>query len=210
MLGYYTIIYCDKISVKYFKDLVDEIVIVEGYRDSKLWDCLKIKVLEERSDDFCLIDGDLILNKRLPDFNGDMMFERYETINWSWVYEPTIKILTNLEVVKKIPEWSTERIPVINVGLLSFKNDDLKRKYIDRWNTLSSFINENINKIETHFGTMVATQYLLTLICKDSNLFYNVNLNNELYTHHAGKIKFEKPIFPYKDMMEKEIKKSII
>lgn len=209
-LGYYTIIYCDQASVKYFDGLIDEIVVREGYNNSKLWDCLKIKVLEERNDDFCLIDGDLILNQRLPDYNADVLFERYETINWSWGYEPTIKFLTDKNVLSIIPEWKSERIPVMNVGLLSFRNDDLKKKYVESWNKLNLLINDNIDKIEIHHGTMVTTQYLLTLLSKNYKIHYNENANNELYNHYAGKIKFEKPIYSYKHMLEKEIKRNII
>ena len=71
-LGYYTIMYCNSSIKDFWSDYVDEVNEVDNYENSLLWDSFKIKVLEERDDEFCLIDGDVILHDRLPEFYNEV------------------------------------------------------------------------------------------------------------------------------------------
>jgi hypothetical protein len=46
-IGYYTIIYCDSNSIKYFEKYVKELIIVDEYENSLLFDSYKFKVMED-------------------------------------------------------------------------------------------------------------------------------------------------------------------
>lgn len=198
-LGYETIIYTDNDSSKYFKGIVDEIVLVSDYEASPLFDSFKFKVLEDRSDDFCLIDGDLILHSKLPTFTSEVTFDSYEKNSWSNVYEKTINTLTELGISKVINFWSNNKTDIMCCGLLSFNNEKIKRLYLGLWKEFNIFIKNNQDSIDLDFATAIGAQYLLTLLLKKHNINYS-NMSNELgkineyYHHHNGDLKYKTPI----------------
>jgi hypothetical protein len=198
-LGYYTIIYTNEVTI--FKNIVDEIIELNSYEDSILWDCFKIKVLEERVDDFCLIDGDVILHSKLPDFNTDVVFDTYEVGNWQKEYKQIVNQLDNIGIKSIIEEWDACKKPVINCGLLYIKNKEHKNLYVDKWKLFNKFINDSwiTYNIDTDYATMVGAQYLLTLIVNTHNLSV-LKLNKymgdfgQYHQHHFGGIKYKNPI----------------
>ena len=198
--GYETIIYCDSNSQQYFKDIVDEMVIVESYEDSIVWDYLKVKVIEDRFDEFCLIDGDIILHNRLPEFNTDIVFDTYETANWLEEYSDTITQLDALGVKETIPYWSCDRVPVISTGIL-YMNPKYRQEYVSEFKKCNNFINQNkdTNNFHKDYISLVGGQYLLTLFVNHKQ-FTNYKINNnmgevgEYYKHHFGKTKFQNPL----------------
>jgi len=214
-LGYYCIIYTNKECFKYFEDLVVEILLIENY-ESVLFDGIKTHVLGTREDDYCLIDGDLILNKKLPKFEAEIVFDRYEMGNWTYGYKPTIDIFSNLGIEKYIDIWDTQKVPIINTGLIYVKDKNLRKDWLRYSNICDEFIKKNnFEGFDIYSAGLIAGQYLFTLCVNKSKLeimeFFNIN--DEYYTHHAGTVKYEKPLFPYKHLMEnelKDIKKTII
>ena len=146
-LGYYCIMYTDSFSKKYFEKIVDEIHICDQYENSIQWDCYKVYALEDRNDDFVLIDGDVILNDKLPKFDADVVFDTYEVANWKKEYEPVIKQFTELGIGDVIEEWATERKNVFSCGILYFKNDENRKLYVQQWKKYNNFLNEIIKTI---------------------------------------------------------------
>ena len=241
--GYHTIIYVVINSVKYFENIADEIIVTEGYLNSPLWDHFKIKVLSERNDDFCLIDGDLIIHKKLPQLDSDVVFDSFEHLNWSKEYKPTIdtitkintpdivfdsfeyvtwngqykktvKNLTEMRIKDLITEWSGERIPVMNIGLLYIKNEKFKDLYVEKWKIYESFIKEHIAEIDPFYATMVGAQYLLTLIGNHygfttSHLCHELGKKGDFYHHYCGPQKYKNPVVPTDYILKNASKKEL-
>lgn len=195
--GYETIIYCDSSSQKYFNGVADEVIVIDSYENSPLWDSFKIKVLEDREDDFCLIDGDIILHNKLPIFTDDITFDSYEINNFNSNYRDILNDLTNMKIDNILDMWDNKKVPIISCGMLSIKNDKLKKDYVSAWKIYNKFIIDNINNVEIDCATMVGAQYLLTILSekytqnKLSNLVGGIN---PYYKHFCGPVKYNKPI----------------
>lgn len=219
-LGYSTTIYCDNKSVEYFNEVCDEVVVVGNQYDSPLYDYIKIQVLEDqKDDDYCLIDGDIILNFRLPEFKTDITFDAYEvhfnnTENWSKDYEETVNQLTSLGIKDYIPEWSIKRGYIINCGILCIKTQKNRDLYINSWKNYNQFVKNNIEKLSMRNLTNIGAQYLLTLI-RD---FYNISSEQMsegfgrkgyYYTHDAGNTKYITPMVSKTQILEKTLIKNL-
>lgn len=198
--GYETIIYCDSYSSKYFKFIVDEMVIVESYEDSIIWDYMKVKVMEDRDDEFILIDGDVILHKQLPEFSADIVFDTYETANWMSEYSKTSKQLEDLGVKEIIPYWDSERKAVISTGIF-YLNPIFRKEYVSEFKKCNKFINQNKYTSIFHKDniSLVGGQYLLTLFANHNKLTrFNINKNmgeiGKYYKHYFGKTKYQSPL----------------
>lgn len=203
-LGYYTIIYTDPYSKIKFEGLVDEIIIVDTYDITIIFDYLKIKVLEERTDEFCLLDGDLLLHKKLPKFTEDIIFDTYEKYSWQHDYKFGVEKITNSNINDIIPYWTGKRIPIFNCGILYIKDREIRLKYVNLWKKMSNWIIkfENEFNIDLRTGvtlisqfTCIISQYLLTIFSIENNLIVKP-LNNKMgeigkyYKHYYGGTKF--------------------
>lgn len=213
--GYITIIYCDSDSQKYFKDIIDEIIIVDSYEDSIIWDYMKVKVLEDRDDEFYLIDGDVILHDILPIPNADIVFDTYETANWLDEYLYTSKQLMDLDISSIISYWDSIRIPVISTGIF-YLDSKFRNNYVSEFKKCNAFINsmKYNNKFHKDYISLVGGQYLLTLFVNNNNL-KKQNLNSNMgemgkyYKHYFGKTKFQNPLVPVEYILH-NLKKQLI
>jgi hypothetical protein len=194
-LGYRTILYTNPDKTEIFKEYADEIITAENYEDSPLFDSFKIKVLEERNDDFYLIDGDVILSSRLPEFDADVTFDAYETRYWKTTYGDPIKELLSLGISEEMPIFNkTKAQKIFNCGLLRITNPDVAIKYISMWKEFNYFIKNNILKLKLE-QTAVGAQYILTLISNDMGakcipISEFLGDQNKYYRHYAGKLKY--------------------
>ena len=199
-LGYQTVMVCRESDYNFWKKYVDEVHICNSYENSPLWDSFKIYALETLRGEYYLIDGDVILHKNLPDING-VMFDSYEILNWTNEYQPTINKLTDLGIGDAIYIWNTERIPIMNCGVLSINDQIVKTLYVNLWKQFNHFVINNLSEIDTKFATGVGAQYLLTLIIKSFNiqpikLTDNLGDSGEYYKHYYGSQKYITPIVP--------------
>lgn len=215
-LGYYTILYCDESSKELFQSLVDEIHIVDSYEDTIVWDYLKVKVLEDRDDDFYLIDGDIILTQMLPEFKEDIVFDTYETANWKMEYVDTIIQLEEFGIKSEIPYWSSERVSVISTGILNL-NNEYRKEYVNTFKKCNNFINQFKNNTNFHKDniSLVGGQFLLTKFVNETQLTkLNINQNmgeiGKYYTHYFGKTKFRNPIVPTDYILDTKISKKLL
>jgi hypothetical protein len=217
-LGYHTIIYTTNTSKKYFIEVVDEIIIIEKPYETKIFDYLKIYVLETRNDKFCLIDGDLIIHKKLPEFTEDVMFDTIEEGIWEIEYETIVKQFDKMGIKNVVNFWTTDKLNTMNLGILSFNNNNIKNEYVKLWKEVNEWVNNQTEFIDFDLATMVVSQYLLTIICKKENINTqnlrdtpsNINgfINGEFYSHYFGDHKFEKKIVPFNEIIKN--KKSLI
>lgn len=216
-LGYRTVVYTDQNSVDFFKNLVDEVHVVDDYENSILWDYLKIKVLDEREGDYCLIDGDVILRKKLPEFTADITFDTYEIGNWGREYKNPVNELTSIGIGDCIEIWDNLKKPVINCGILSIKNKKDREDYVNLWKKYNKWINENHTKhsLDIDYSTMVGAQYLLTLMVKSKGMTkHNLNTNmgeeGTYHRHYFGLTKFNESIVPKDHIIDYNKSKNII
>ena len=197
-MGYETVMYCDSNSEKYFKGFVDELYILPQY-ESPFWDTFKIDVLEKEKGVFCLIDGDIILHNKLPEFDTDLTIECFEVKTFRKYYKPTIDLLTELGIKEVIPEWENREQNMINHGIMCFQNENFKQLYLKRWKQYGKFINENCDKIEDMTYASLASQYILVCLMNANpqwtvkNLSDKLGKPNQYYTHYAGNMKFDNP-----------------
>jgi len=205
-LGYKCILYTSNSYLNHFRDLDVEIVIIENI-DSRLFDFIKIKVLETRSDEYVLIDGDLILNKKLNiPTNVSISYDFLETKSWNMIYSKYVNTLTNLNLNKYIKEWTgVRRSHITNCGLLYFTDSNFKQLYIDRWKLLNNFIKTHIKSTEQINYSATAAQYLLTELIEYYNIesisFKDIS-DDESYTHYYGDSKFKNPIVPINKVIQ--------
>ena len=199
-LGYECTLYTADSHLEYFKDLNIDIILVNNI-DSKLFDFIKIKVLESRTDDYILIDGDLILNKRLTTHsNLSVSYDFLEIKSWDMIYSDSVKSLTELNLSKEIKEWTGKRrTHITNCGLLHFGDKKFQELYVNKWNLVDRFIKKNIDVSQQINFSATAAQYLLTELIE----YYNIESSSfkELsdsgaYKHYYGDSKFKNPIVP--------------
>jgi hypothetical protein len=193
-LGYRVVLYTDDITIPHGLD-IDELNLIEC--NSKLWDSLKIKVLETRQGlDYFLADYDVEFYTELPlSSDKDIIFDAYEdNIKiWNWAYKNTVEKINSRFT---LPNWSSNRIPVINVGILKINNSELKQRYIKEWYKLEQ-LTKNLN-IDPFFLTATVTQYLLTVLVKQGEYTTenysgtNLGVANKFYYHFNGPQKIKK------------------
>lgn len=193
-LGYRVVLYTDDNTIHHGLD-IDELNLIEC--NSKLWDSLKIKVLETRQGlDYFLADYDVEFYTELPlSSDKDIIFDAYEdNIKiWNWAYKNTVEKINSRFT---LPNWSSNRIPVINVGILKINNSELKQRYIKEWYKLEE-LTKNLN-IDPFFLTATVTQYLLTVLVKQGEYTTenysetNLGIRNKFYHHFNGPQKIKK------------------
>jgi len=207
-LGYETVIYCNPLSVKYFEGMVDEIFTIEKYENTPLWDGIKTYPLEIRNDEYCLIDGDIILHQRLPEFKKDIVFDVWEIGNWEKDYKETVLKLDSIGIGEMIPEWSPERTFVANSGFMWLQNKEFRDLYVNRWKTFNNFIIENVDVLNTFQASLIAGQMMFSLLIKKygyehDTMSKHMDDKNPYYTHFFGGRKFKYPITKYNDYIDK-------
>lgn len=199
--GYNTVMVCNGNESNFWKRYVDMVVVCESYENSPLWDSFKMYALENIRGEYSLIDGDVILHKKLPEIETSIAFDSYEILNWVNEYQPTIDKLTELGIDKVIHIWDNKRIPIINCGVIHSINPILKNLYLSFWKTFNRFVIDNQSEIDTKFATGVGAQYLLSLIVNyyhipTTKLTENLGDKGEYYQHYYGSQKYTSPIVP--------------
>ena len=216
-LGYYCIMYCDETYSDIFAKIVDEIYIIPSTpKNEYLWDGYKIEALKLRTDDgeYCLIDGDIILKKKLPISSTTLMFDSYEVKNWRSDYEKVIQQMTDLKIQNLIPEWINKKQPIISTGILYLNNTNFKNLYIEKWEMCKDLVMKYSEEIDNDYATMVISQYLLTLLVNHHLITYTKLANIvggecEYYKHHCGSLKYNKPIVETRFIVELDTKKEL-
>ena len=190
-VGYRTVLYTNTQEISKNLD-IDELQIVEC--KSKLWDSLKIKVLETRHDNnYFLSDYDIeyYSNLNIPS-NIDIVFDAIEDDEeiWNRVYKQPVDVINRLGINR-----NSGKIPVFNVGILKINNTQLKNKYTSKWRELE-ILTDKLN-LDPVYLTAALTQYILTTLVTEetTTLNYsgtNLGLANEFYHHYNGSQKIKK------------------
>jgi hypothetical protein len=217
-LGYYCIVYCDETYKYIFDSIADEVNLIHPeYKNSVLWDTYKLLALEDRTDDgeYCLIDGDLILKRKLPPFKHTLVFDSYEITNWNETYKNVVNQMAHHGIKDNVPEWSVERVPVISYGILYISNSKVKKLFVDRWQKCNELVHKHIDIMDTDRATLVNGQYLLTILANHydiptKQLTGRVGDDNDYYKHHCGSLKYNNPIVPTDHIIDFDAKKIVV
>lgn len=141
-----------------------------------------------RSDEFVLIDGDVLLHSPIKFSNVDISIDTWES--WSSMYNDGVKLVTDLGIKDVIPEWVYKPQKVMNTGILKINDYEFQQLYLNRWNLFYSFI-KNSNIKDTFPLTAVGAQYLLTILVNHYSKSYETFSKyprelNKYYQHFCG------------------------
>lgn len=206
-LGYECNLFVNKEIEEYFIDLNPNIQIVEKLTRT-FYDAINFYILDSSYSNTLILDGDIILKKKLPEIQADVVYEMKETNSWDWLYAKQINKLKKYDLSKIIPEWTGNKyLQIINIGAIQIQNKELRELYLKRWNDLRQFIESN--EQDHVWFTAAASQYLLTELVREYN-YKAVDLKPfKVYKHYVGTQKFENDLVPY-DKLLKFNKESII
>lgn len=200
-LGYNTIIYTNMPQL--FNGIAKEVIEVDIVEDSSVWVNLKLKVLEDRNDDFCLIDPDVILKDKLPKIDEGIMFDTYEIGNWNKEYKQQLIQLNELGINDCFPFWKSEQRPVINCGLLYINSKVLKDAFVKNWKLYRKWLLDNTTSdgIDIDSAAMIGEEYLITLLSEEMDIkHYPLNdymgQDGKYHIHYFGTKKISNPLVP--------------
>lgn len=214
-LNYQCHIYISKNIEEHFKDLNVAIHIVPEL-NSSFFDYITNYILKSEHKNCYIIDGDLILYKRLPDIQSEIICERLETNVWNSLYEPYVNSINKLNIKTIIPEWTGMKYSqLINIGILKIKDNKFLKTYLSKWDIFKTFIETHKNelyyrnnKINLSEYTIIGAQYLLTELVNYYNLEYlelnsvNYTTDTPYYVHYMGKQKFTNGVVPYNGILQ--------
>lgn len=175
----------------------DKIVICNPDHRKEFFDSYKMYALSRLEEDYMLIDGDVILNKRFEIGDEEVIYDADELADWK-SYRKYIKELDKLGIKEVIPEWNPNRLIPKCCGLLRIKSDTLKSLYYHRWNDFYRFAVDKYDKVPWQL-TGVAAEYLLTCLIDYYNISHKA-LSNELgtqnntYRHYCGELKLQEDL----------------
>jgi hypothetical protein len=216
-LNYNCHIYISENIKEYFKDLNVKIHIVPEL-NSPFFDFITNYILKSEHKNCHIIDGDLILYKRLPHIKSEIICERLETNVWNSLYEPYVNSINKLNIKTIIPEWTGKKYSqLINIGILKIENNNFIDIYLNRWEKFKSFTIEHKNDlyyknkvVNVTEYTIIGAQYLLTELVNYHNLEYielnsvNYTTDTPYYVHYMGKQKFTNGVVPYNGILRFE------
>lgn len=166
---YATSLYTTQKDKGYFEGLVDEIKIIPEGLDYFL-DDIKVYVLTQETNNYCLIDGDLMLNAPLIFSDNTIDIETYikpSLDQWHPRYKEFIRI-------------TDSTAGFYNLGLVAVHDNYWVEGFID-------YVNEVKDKyrkiLDTPLG--IEVQYLLTSYIEENNIQVGL-LNKNSYIHLSG------------------------
>lgn len=206
-LGYTCNLFINKEIREYFVDLDVNIHIVDNLTRS-FYDAINFYIFDTSYGGDLILDGDIILKKKLPEIQADVVYEMKETNSWDWLYADQIQKLKQYDLSKIVPEWTGNKyLQIINIGAIQIQNEELRKLYVKRWNDFRKFIEENED--DPLWYTTAASQYLITELVREYN-YSSVDLKPyRVYKHYVGTQKFENNLVPYNKLL-KFNKESII
>lgn len=197
-LEYDCYLYAPKYLHKYFTDLNVKLLDIPNV-GNVFFDYVKNYILTVESGEYYLLDGDLILNKRIPSLDADVLYEKKEPQSWKLFYESQVNNLTRLGIKELVPEWSgAKRFNILNIGFLYIKDPSFRKLWTERWKTVKEFVEEKVDQDHTEY-TPIAAQYLLTELVDYYNLSridLHSNSAHNTYVHYMGKIKYNSTFIP--------------
>jgi hypothetical protein len=184
------ILYTDELTLPHLSHIHVEKRIVDTTGFLFL-DDLKVHLLSIISSDEILIDIDVFLHKPLELPNDFDLYIDYMDLSYEWYYTQPYEYFVSKGIRTAFPNYFDNIIDQSgNIGLLYFKNDELKKHYIQLYHKVRSWI-LGLSEGYEHSAVFLG-QYLLGVVLHrmDYKICY-LKLTNNDYTHYAGQQKFK-------------------
>lgn len=146
--NYHKIIYTDNENVHIFKDYVDEVIVREPKEFVFLAD-LKFDAAELLNGEFLITDGDMIFDKEMiipsnTEIGFELGIDKVKDTVSSYK-----EILIKEGITKYVPCWKHVNESSINLGLMYFNNDTIKRELIEEFRKTQDFF---VKYVEPKYG----------------------------------------------------------
>lgn len=155
-------------------------------------DDFKVYLLDIVQEDEVIIDTDLFLFSPLYLEEGNDLYVDFKDHSGKDWYIEHLDWFVNNGIRELIPNFNDKIIPVPNIGILKFRNNELQKKYTEKYYTIRKWVlskDKNINR----GVSIILGQYLLGLIIPNYKIKY-CHKNKNHYIHLSGPNKFEKNV----------------
>lgn len=126
----------------------DEFIFVDDYPIDykKYWSLVKVNILKEIEAPLIHVDGDvMIFNELFSDFiydnNYDIIVQNIECKEFDTHYLKYDKLLEKILMIKNIFKENVKDINPLNCGVIGFKSDVVKNKFIVKVNQIYNVVN---------------------------------------------------------------------
>ena len=201
-LGYETVLYGTKDAIERLGEYVDETHNTDEL-EYKFFDDLKIYILENRVDDYLILDGDVFLHSPLV-FKNPNSFVWIDSIVKSKMSDYTkdcLDLINNFNITEMIPEWNVNERLAFSTGLLKVKgNNGLIKYYVESYKKFKNWFlsNEkmlNSMNLELHSSKSLISHYVFEHLLQRIVNYYGLDFeeleNENFYYHWQGNEKFE-------------------
>ncbi len=183
--------YTDEETIKHISIQDVEIQMIDT-NNFYFVDDFKIHLLNVVKDDEVIIDTDLFLFSTLYLEDGyDLYVDFKDHSSKDWYIE-YLNWFVNNGIKEIIPNFNDKIISVPNIGILKFKNKELREKYIETYYTIRNWVLLKDRNIDRGISIILG-QYLLALLISDYRVKY-CHKNKNHYIHLSGPQKFEKNV----------------
>lgn len=194
-------------SLNYLKGYYDEFVDVSD-KNFILTDDLKIYIHTVEPCNSVTIDGDIILYDKLTiDYNKDISIEKFEPARnpKSRGIKKTLKNFDRYDL-SDVKYYSPTNDKILNVGILRFRNEEIKKYFIDGYYNFREYYLKNIEPKEDLMRRervcVVLCQFYFNCIAVNNNISIEACNETNLYKHYMGPHKLKdyswdelKPLF---------------
>jgi hypothetical protein len=185
------ILYTDELTLPHLHHINVEKRIVDT-TEFYFMDDFKIYLLDNISDEEVLVDTDLFLWNPLSMPDGYDLYVDHRENARKWWYTDHYQYFIDGGITNIVPTFNKEVIHAPNIGIFKFKNEELKRSYIELYNVVRKWA---LDKPVRYPGaSVILGQYLLGILLTDKKykVCYLNKVDSNYYTHYAGKTKFKK------------------
>lgn len=184
------VLYTDELTLPHLSHINVEKRIVDT-TEFYFMDDFKIYLMDNISEEEVLVDTDLFLWKPLSMPDGYDLYVEHRENARKWWYTEHYQYFIDGGIQDIIPNFNKEVIHAPNIGIFKFKNEELKRNYIELYNKVRKW---TLDKPIIYPGaSVILGQYLLGILLteKKYKVCYMRKVEDNYYTHYAGKTKFK-------------------
>jgi hypothetical protein len=155
-------------------------------------DDFKVYLLDIIEDNEVIVDTDLFLFAPL-NLEGEYdLYVDFKDNSSKYWYTECLDWFIDNGIKELFPNFNDEIIPVPNIGVLKFKNKELRKKYTEAYYTLRKWVLFK-DKDVGRGVSIILGQYLLGMLMAGYSIKYCYKNKNN-YAHLSGPVKFEKNV----------------
>lgn len=133
-------LYTDERGANELGHLVDEVKFLEKNTENYLWCEPKFEAFKREEGEYIHMDGDVFLAEPLILPNEyDVLYDFNDGEIGDFYYKNNIQIFDEWGIKEFFPHWNTNWTGAHNVGLISFKNPEHMKMYIDTFYIIKEF-----------------------------------------------------------------------